>query len=129
MNEPKVKEQSSANEIADGLLKAMGALMAHIATYKDGHKFQLEKENIFTQSATMLRQQQEKIKNLEQWEKRQLDLIEHQQAENDKWKEINDRQTRSIKNKQAEIEALKTENKFFKDLMGDVEILVKGKEK
>ena len=32
-------------------------------------------------SATMLRQQQEQINNLKQWEKRQLDLIETQQAE------------------------------------------------
>ena len=31
--------------------------------------------------ATMLRQQQEQINNLKQWEKRQLDLIETQQAE------------------------------------------------
>ena len=32
-------------------------------------------------SATMLRQQQEQINNLKQWEKRQLDLIETQQVE------------------------------------------------
>ena len=31
-----------------------------------------------------------------------------------------------LRQQQAEIEALKAENKFFKDLMGDVEIL-KGK--
>ena len=31
--------------------------------------------------ADMLRQQQEQINNLKQWEKRQLDLIETQQAE------------------------------------------------
>ena len=68
----------------------------------------LKSEKWHKDIAYFVRQQQEKIKNLEQWEKRQLDLIEHQQAE---------------------IEALKTENKFFKDLMGDVEILVKGKGK
>ena len=31
-----------------------------------------------------------------------------------------------IRQQQAEIEALKTENKFFKDLMSDVEILRKA---
>jgi NMD protein affecting ribosome stability and mRNA decay len=35
----------------------------------------------FKATATMLRQQQEQINNLKQWEKRQLDLIETQQAE------------------------------------------------
>ena len=34
-----------------------------------------------SEAATMLRQQQEQINNLKQWEKRQLDLIETQQAE------------------------------------------------
>ena len=33
------------------------------------------------ESATMLRQQQEQIENLKQWEKRQLDVIEQQQEE------------------------------------------------
>jgi len=35
----------------------------------------------FADAATMLRQQQEQINNLQQWEKRQLDVIEGQQAE------------------------------------------------
>jgi len=34
-----------------------------------------------------------------------------------------------IRQQQAEIEALKAENQFFKDLMGDVEILKKDQEK
>ena len=34
----------------------------------------------FKATATMLRQQQEQINNLKQWEKRQLDLIETQQV-------------------------------------------------
>ena len=34
-----------------------------------------------------------------------------------------------LRQQQAEIEALKAENKFFKDLMGDVEILRKVQEK
>jgi hypothetical protein len=34
-----------------------------------------------------------------------------------------------LRQQQAEIEALKAENKFFKDLMGDVEILRKIQEK
>ena len=34
-----------------------------------------------------------------------------------------------LRQQQAEIEALKAENKFFKDLMGDVEILRKAQEK
>jgi len=34
-----------------------------------------------------------------------------------------------VRQQQAEIEALKAENKFFKDLMGDVEILKKASEK
>ena len=33
-----------------------------------------------------------------------------------------------LRQQQAEIEALKAENKFFKDLMGDVEILRKASE-
>jgi len=33
-----------------------------------------------------------------------------------------------LRQQQAEIEALKSENKFFKDLMGDVEILRKVSE-
>ena len=33
-----------------------------------------------------------------------------------------------LRQQQAEIEALKAENKFFKDLMGDVEILRKAQE-
>lgn len=58
-----------AEELADGLLKAMSALIAHISTYKDGYKFQLEKVNIFTQSATMLRQQQTEIAELKHMNK------------------------------------------------------------
>ena len=34
-----------------------------------------------------------------------------------------------LRQQQAEIEALKAENKFFKDLMSDVEILRKAQEK
>ena len=34
-----------------------------------------------------------------------------------------------LRQQQAEIETLKAENKFFKDLMGDVEILRKAQEK
>ena len=34
-----------------------------------------------------------------------------------------------LRQQQAEIEALKSENNFFKDLMGDVEILRKAQEK
>ena len=34
-----------------------------------------------------------------------------------------------IEQQQAEIEALKAENKFFKDIMGDVELLRKAQEK
>jgi hypothetical protein len=34
-----------------------------------------------------------------------------------------------LRQQQAEIEALKAENKFFKDLMGDVEILKEASEK
>jgi hypothetical protein len=34
-----------------------------------------------------------------------------------------------IETLQAEIDALKAENKFFKDIMGDVEILRKAQEK
>jgi hypothetical protein len=35
---------------------------------------------------------------------------------------------KTLRQQQAEIEALKSENKFFKDLMGDVEILRKVSE-
>lgn len=41
------------------------------------------------------------------------DFIRQQQAEIEKWEEINDRQTRSIKNKQAEIEALRQQVKHL----------------
>jgi hypothetical protein len=34
-----------------------------------------------------------------------------------------------LRQQQAEIEALKNENQFFKDIMGDVEILRKAQEK
>jgi hypothetical protein len=34
-----------------------------------------------------------------------------------------------LRQQQAEIEALKAENQFFKDIMGDVEILKKAQEK
>jgi len=34
-----------------------------------------------------------------------------------------------LRQQQAEIEALRAENKFFKDIMGDVEILRKAQEK
>jgi hypothetical protein len=35
----------------------------------------------------------------------------------------------TLRQQQAEIERLKAENKFFKDIMGDVEILRKAQEK
>ena len=47
-----------------------------------------------------------------------VDLVQLQREEIDK-----------LRQQQAEIEALKAENKFFKDLMGDVEILRKAQEK
>jgi hypothetical protein len=37
---------------------------------------------VLGEAATMLRQQQEQINNLKQWEKRQLDVIEALKAEN-----------------------------------------------
>ena len=58
--------------------------------------------------ATMLRQQQEKLTKYE---------LRHAE------------QRKRIDELEAEIEALKAENKFFKDLMGDVEILRKAQEK
>ena len=65
-----------AEELADGLLKAMSALIAHISTYKDGYKFQLEKVNIFTQSATRLRQQQAEIEALKEALIKSKELLE-----------------------------------------------------
>ena len=62
----------------------------------------------FMQTATMLRQQQERIKQLEETQEY---LYKTHDAD------------------KAEIEALKAENKFFKDLMSDVEILRKAQEK
>jgi hypothetical protein len=41
---------------------------------------------------------------------------------------FNKRIQNMLRQQQAEIEALKAENKFFKDLMGDVEILRKVQE-
>jgi len=40
-----------------------------------------------------------------------------------------DKAATMLRKQQAEIESLKAENKFFKDLMGDVEILRKAQEK
>jgi hypothetical protein len=48
------------------------------------------------------------------------------------WQQKNNFTTRAatmLRQQQAEIEALKAENKFFKDLMSDVEILRKASEK
>ena len=58
----------NANELADYLDNNVEAMIMSEQTHID-------------QAATMLRQQQEQINNLKQWEKRQLDLIETQQAE------------------------------------------------
>jgi cell shape-determining protein MreC len=47
------------------------------------------------------------------------------------WQQENNFTTRAatmLRQQQAEIEALKAENKFFKDLMSDVEILRKASE-
>jgi hypothetical protein len=44
------------------------------------------------------------------------------------WKAFADAAT-MLRQQQAEIEALKAENKFFKDLMSDVEILKKAQKK
>jgi len=44
------------------------------------------------------------------------------------WKAFADAAT-MLRQQQAEIETLKAENKFFKNLMGDVEILRKAQEK
>ena len=52
-----------ANELADYLDNNVEAMIMSEQTHID-------------QAATMLRQQQEQINNLKQWEKRQLDLIE-----------------------------------------------------
>ena len=53
----------NANELADYLDNNVEAMIMSEQTHID-------------QAATMLRQQQEQINNLKQWEKRQLDLIE-----------------------------------------------------
>ena len=58
----------NANELADYLDNNVEAMIMSEQTHID-------------QAATMLRQQQEQINNLKQWEKRQLDVIETQQAE------------------------------------------------
>jgi len=58
----------NANELADYLDNNVEAMIMSEQTHID-------------QAAIMLRQQQEQINNLKQWEKRQLDLIETQQAE------------------------------------------------
>lgn len=57
----------NANELAD-------ALQETEPYYSTDYK-------LFDNAAAMLRQQQEQINNLEQWQKRQLDVIEAQQAE------------------------------------------------
>jgi hypothetical protein len=53
----------NANELADYLDNNVEAMIMSEQTHID-------------QAATMLRQQQEQIENLKQWEKRQLDVIE-----------------------------------------------------
>ena len=58
----------NATELADYLDNNVEAMIMSEQTHID-------------QAATMLRQQQEQINNLKQWEKRQLDLIETQQVE------------------------------------------------
>ena len=58
----------NANELADYLDNSVEAMIMSEQTHID-------------QAATMLRQQQEQINNLKQWEKRQLNLIETQQVE------------------------------------------------
>ena len=57
----------NANELADKLMSSL--------------TMEYDCDKYMEQAATMLRQQQEQINNLKQWEKRQLDLIETQQAE------------------------------------------------
>ena len=87
----------NVNELADGIL----AIEKRIFLTKKEHQ-------LFQNSATMLRQQQERIKQLEETQEY---LYKTHDAD------------------KAEIEALKAENKFFKDLMSDVEILRKASEK
>ena len=52
----------NANELADKLMSSL--------------TMEYDCDEYMKQAATMLRQQQEQINNLKQWEKRQLDLIE-----------------------------------------------------
>ena len=55
----------NANELADDL-----------EGWSDAPLSINHKDNVFKEHANMLRQQQEQINNLKQWEKRQLDVIE-----------------------------------------------------
>ena len=48
---------------------------------------------------------------------------------NDRLADQLDQASTMLRQQQAEIEKLKAENKFFKDFMGDVEILRKAQEK
>ena len=57
------------------------------------------------------------------------DMLRQQQLRIDQLLETQDYLYKRHDEQQAEIEALKAENKFFKDLMGDVEILKKASEK
>ena len=52
----------NANELADKLMSSL--------------TMEYDCDEYMKQAATMLRQQQEQINNLKQWEKRQLDVIE-----------------------------------------------------
>ena len=68
----------NANELADKLEEC-----AKINFFIDCTYEQYDDDKYFkTEAATMLRQQQEQINNLKQWEKRQLDVIEALKAEN-----------------------------------------------
>ena len=62
----------NANELADEL---------DVESSQAEYGYVVDNWKLFRDAATMLRQQQEQINNLKQWEKRQLDLIETQQAE------------------------------------------------
>ena len=65
------EEDMNANELSDKLLK--NNLVSWGKCTPEEHDMSVWTNE---QAATMLRQQQEQINNLKQWEKRQLDLIE-----------------------------------------------------
>jgi len=58
----------NANELADKLMSSL--------------TMEYDCDKYMEDAAAMLRQQQEQINNLKQWEKRQLDVIEALKAEN-----------------------------------------------